>query len=214
MISTEIIDWLRNSLPQLDYEKGEELKERIRQFNLVGTRYNCYRKPNNENLLQGDIIKQIKLIDYEKGEPKKFLTDAIIISNSCDINQDSKGDTLLLAPIDYHRNIIDAKTLDSMNNMTYSICFLNGSQIKNDIFVDFTLIQPYSRFEIEKRFEIDEKFRKNSLTDYGFMLFLSKLLIFVGRAENSSESLRVTGEQKVRNVFCIMFHKIFKFICK
>ncbi len=195
MISRSLIDWIRNSLPQLDKLTADELKEKIKKDYTEKKFLNCFEKNESGVLLQGDIIHKILLFEYDKNNDLIGTeTDAIIISASCDVQPGRNKDTILVAPVHYLNRIQALKIGRYKMNDIFNKCFLSGNNVSTDLIIDFSHIQPYSAKKILTEFDENTKFRKWTLTLEGKYLFLTKLLIFIGRREDPNEARRALGK--------------------
>ncbi|NDC42631.1 MAG: hypothetical protein EBZ77_13970, partial [Chitinophagia bacterium] len=101
-------DWEKFLPGYLTAEAKERLKKSLLQFRSGNEsfRYNDFYKSNSTSYFaQGDLIAEIRIPvwDDEAGTYQKKYTDAIILSNTCDISADNKRGLnqkeCLLAPI-------------------------------------------------------------------------------------------------------------------
>ena len=90
MISEKFVDFVKQVVPSVDKEKAEELKKWIRDTENL--KYESYYSSKQDDLIQGDIIDGIKFILINE-EGKLYETPkmkAMVMSTSCDIEQDEK----------------------------------------------------------------------------------------------------------------------------
>jgi hypothetical protein len=134
--------------PDLAPERAITIKENLSQFTINNCNKNnkdytnFYSYNNFYNFLQGDIIKEIRFpfFDYNSKEYKKIYFEAIILSNSCDIdtsNNKSGDRTVILAKVIPFNNFI--KGLDKYNveikDKNSYINDIKNQQISNIIYL-------------------------------------------------------------------------------
>lgn len=133
-------------------------------------------QPTQQNILQGDIFKNIEFITYNvDGKPIKLKGDIMVISNTCDI---SRNENILFIPfIPLEKLTRKINENDLKKNVIYNFFYIK--EIENKI-LDFDRIIHLPRKQLEK---IKEN-RKFSLTQYGFYMLLIKLSVYLMRIES------------------------------
>ncbi len=183
----------------VDAEKAR-LKQALSQFTVDerGNEINYsnfYRDYNHAYFMQSDLIKEIRIGNWneEKGEFQKAYTDAIIISNTCDISFENKRDVntkqCLFAPLlDFNEYLADLEiagySKDKINSFSQNV----KAQLRTNIFylpihfkegkeyivlIDNVFWFPTS--ELNSYISDIEDNRITSFTHFGFYLFILKL---------------------------------------
>lgn len=160
------------------------------------------RHSNQDNYYQGDGLIDIPFA-YLNAEKKMFTTHfykAVILSNSCDINQEHKGldiPFILFAAIiplnDYLAELksrnIDKIRIDSFldnlkDNKISNLFFLPELKFNNELILEESFIRFDYNVSLENNFILSDKYNKKyipdgdrifTFSDYGFYLFLFKI---------------------------------------
>ena len=162
----------------------DQTKTAIKQFNFTDKKPNFCSNFQDDtiDLKQGDVIGQIPFVIFEEnGNMKRINAKAIILSNSCDIEND---DDIIVAPlIDIDMVTKSINKCDIEKN--YCTRFLHFPDVKLDKYViDFSLMH-----NIRKNFILslinDKKIEKiSTLNQLGYYFFLCKLAVHFMRPES------------------------------
>ncbi|WP_342570650.1 hypothetical protein MKY85_20630 [Paenibacillus sp. FSL R5-0749] len=173
--------------PSISPYTREEVKRSIRQFETLGrhTKF-CLAQPF-EFLSQGDIIGNIPFVRFnEKGEQSTLSTKGMLISNTCDAEND---DSILFAPL-VPLSKITGDIHAMKNNLNYRLLYIPDADL-DDYIVDLSLVNSYSRKLIEGGMTAGKIQKFSSLNKLGYYLFLSKLTVHMMRPEDSGvQSMR------------------------
>ena len=194
-------DYFEKILPSYLVEADKtRLKEALRQFTVEErgkeiNYTNFYRSYDHAYFMQSDLIKEIRISNWddEKAEFQKGYTDAIIISNTCDISFENKQDVntkqCLFAPlIDFNEYLADLETAgynkDKILNFSQNV----KAQLRTNIFylpVHFKEGKEYiilldnifwfPTAELNSYIDNIDENRITSFTHFGFYLFILKL---------------------------------------
>lgn len=175
------IDYCNNIFPSIDSSVKQSIKEALKQFDI--NKFNWFSKNNLEGITQGDILDNI-YFNYqdENGNYSAYHTKAIVISNSCDIEND---DYVLLAPfipIDTNEFSEEQKQ-DLVNNRYFGKMCLSYSPIEN-YYIDFSKIQSFNKKLLFKLLEKNKIKLEYSLSQFGWYFLLTKLTIHFMRMDD------------------------------
>ena len=165
------------------------VKEVIRQFQQDGVTYSFCEVPGireKTDLVQGDVLSELPFKYYnEKGEEKVLKAKSMIISNSCDIEND---DRILLAPaIDIHEISSENEALAQSirANMKTAFLYIPDNGILKDYAIDFSWISMFPK-QLIMQFLKDEKIYKIiTLNQLGYYMLLCKLAVHFMRPESN-----------------------------
>ena len=131
-------------------------------------------------LAQGDIIKKLPFTFYdENGDKNTIITRGLILSNTCDIDNDFH---IIIAPIISNISLNNDQVSSMKSNRFFDkMCFTN-SQL-DEYFVDFTRATTFNRNLISKLLETKTNV-EFSLNQYGYYLLLIKLTVYFMRPED------------------------------
>lgn len=187
--------------PYLVDPDKSRLREALKQFfpdnrsNQID--YANFYKDYHKNIyfMQSDLVKEIRVAQWDE-ESTSFIkgyTDAIIISNTCDISFENKRDInskqCLFAPlIDLKNHIQDLKSAGYSNEQTTTFTNNVKSQLVTNIFylplhhkenkeyiVPLDNVFWFPTEELNSYINEIEKNKITSLTLFGFYLFILKL---------------------------------------
>ncbi|MGL5646539.1 MAG: hypothetical protein ACRDDY_01710 [Clostridium sp.] len=132
--------------------------------------------PKTQDILQGDIFEDVEFLFYNnEGEIKKIKTDAIVISNTCDISRNKK---LIFAPFIPIKKLAENSDLEALKkNIIFNKFYIKEFEEK---IIDFDSIINIP----QKKFSEMLTKRKYSLTRYGFYMLLIKLSVYLMRVES------------------------------
>ena len=161
--------------------KKEGLKEAIAQFEKTGEQIKYLTLRPLELLSQGDIISSVPFYFYEEnGTQKVFKSDALVLSTSCHIDQKDKLILVPVLPIEaFSGNIADLKS-----NRIIDYMYVPDGKM-TDAFVDFEIMNTFSKELIKKGIETGRIKRISSLNQIGFYFFLIKLTLYFFRKEDT-----------------------------
>lgn len=174
------IDFAHELFPSISPYTKENVKEAIRQFESKGRKFNFFLYDSLKYLSQGDIIGELPFTYYTSdGSVRKFKSNGLLLSNTCDAEND---DTIIFAPL-IPINGFDGDLTNILKNMNYRLLHFPDKDF-HDYVIDFGLINSYSTKLIGQSIE-DKKINKiASLNDLGYYLFLCKLTIHFMRPED------------------------------
>lgn len=194
-------DYFEKILPAylVESDKGR-LKEALRQFTIEerGKEVdysNFYRSYDHAYFMQSDLIKEIRVSQWneESAEFTKGYTDAIIISNTCDISFDNKHDVntkqCLFAPlIDFNEYLSDLEAAGYSKEKISSFSQIVKAQLRTNIFYlpiyykenkEYIVLLDnvfwFPTAELNSYIDKIDDNRTTSLTHFGFYLFILKL---------------------------------------
>ena len=91
----EFIKYTNQVFPSIDSSIKESVREALNQFDI--NKFNWFSSNFLGGICQGDILDKIPFtIQDDNGNNEALFTKAMVISNSCDIENDNK---ILLAPL-------------------------------------------------------------------------------------------------------------------
>ncbi|MFD2614462.1 hypothetical protein [Paenibacillus gansuensis] len=176
----EFINFVEELFPSIKPYTKENVKQAIKQFQSSGkTQKFCKAQPF-PFLSQGDIVESLPFLRFtENGEEKRYVTKGMLLSNTCDAENDKE---ILFAPL---LPIKDLKVdeLAVKNNMNYRLLYIPDADL-TDYVVDLSLINSYSKRLITHGISEGILKKTLSLNSYGYYLFLTKLTIHLLRPEN------------------------------
>ena len=178
----EFIKYANKLFPYIDMETKETLKNALNQFDT--TKFNWFTIERLEGITQGDILNKIPFIwQDDDGSNKVYPTKAMVLSNSCDIENDKY---ILMAPLIYYGNTNEfnkeqEQTL--LNNMYNGKMCFPGTKI-TDYYVDFSKIQSFNREIIFKLINSNKIKVEYSLSQIAWYFLITKLTIHFMRAED------------------------------
>lgn len=189
------VEKFEKQLPQyLSYESRKRLFEALSQFpNNIDNRLYTKFLENEEIIFQGDGIKDILFVDLPSKNSK--IINAMIISNSCDINpQNNRYLTLNatycpIVSLDNYEHLLTTKGIDE-EKIKQQVKQIKRQEISNLFYLPRTSSIPDSIvfFDRINSIDVDWLYEKDlgdarlfTLSDYGFYLFLYKLSIHFTR---------------------------------
>lgn len=176
----EFIDFVDSVLPSVSPDLRDGAKDAILQFEKTGEQLNYMMLNPLEHLSQGDVISRVPFIYFEEdGAQKMFITDALVLSTSCHIDQ---KDRIVLVPVfplvEFRGNIMDLK-----KNIIYDYMYIPDA-IMADKFIDFEYMNTYSKDLIIKGIANEKIRRIGSLNQLGYYFFIVKLTVYLMRKED------------------------------
>lgn len=194
--------------PELTNQKKGRLREGLTQFsdpyNSQDKFYTDFYLPISHNyFLQGDLIREMRfpLFNKESGQYEKLYYDALIISNTCDIDESNirtLRKKVVLAKLITVDMFIEsmrelevenaAEILTHVKNQQYSnIIYLPTSRDKNDYLAYLDDLSIVEKEEINILKEDISANRIESLDYFGYYLFIFKLSYHLCRLPEETE---------------------------
>jgi len=188
----EFINFVQELFPSISPYTKEKIKDALKQFYISGKTLNCFMLHPLNELCQGDIVEDLPFSRYDiNGNRSIFKTKGILLSNSCDAEND---DTIVFAPllpidkINLGKNSIDNIT----KNLNYRLLYFPDHMFK-DYVIDLSLLNSYNKHMIVNAISDGKIKRVASLSQFGYYLFLCKLTVHFFRPED-------TGVQELRKL--------------
>ena len=181
---SKYIDFVTSLFPSISPYVQEQAKFSIKQFYDINKTFSCFTKFIDEDLLQGDIITQIPFVKInDDGEEEEFVTDGLIISNSCDIENDKY---ILIAPFIPVENLEEFEDINALkNNTIYRLLYFPDCNYSQSV-ADLALISSFPKNRILEKLKNKEIIRKYSLNQIGYYLLISKLTVHLLRPEDKT----------------------------
>ena len=176
----------------LFYKKRKKyLKELIGEFD--EKKDELYSLEKNEPLVQGDIISEIVFLNIlENGKAIKKQKKGMIISNSCDIEND---DSFLVAPVyDFEEMALihngnEGYLNDLKSNHIFEMFYLPQFKKHKGFVADFSETTSFDSNYINSNFKENKLDRISSLSLNGWYFLMNKLALYLFRPE-STEVIR------------------------
>ena len=186
----EFIKYTNQVFPSIDSSIKESVREALNQFEI--NKFNWFSSNFIGGICQGDILDKIPFtIQDDNGNNEALFTKAMVISNSCDIENDNK---ILLAPLISYADTDEFnkdQQLDLLNNKYNGKMCLTNSKIEG-YYVDFSKIQSFSKKVIFKLIDQKKVKLEYSLSQVGWYFLLTKLTIHFMRKEDHETFLTRT----------------------
>lgn len=177
----ELIDYVDSMLPAVDANCSKSAKEAIDQFKKEGHELNYISSRLLSSLSQGDFVSNIPFFYYDdKGDLQQYVTEGMIISTSCHIDQKEYLNIVPVLPIKFYKkeNLYELKT-----NKIFNYMYIPNTILK-DKFVDFTMVNTYNKDLLLEGIKKGKVNRLCSLNQLGYYLFIIKLTVFLMRKED------------------------------
>ncbi|OJF76359.1 MAG: hypothetical protein BKP49_07770 [Treponema sp. CETP13] len=180
----EFITLVKELFPSIDPYIAANVKNSVQQFYKDGKTFSCYNASALKGITQGDIISNVTfaIIDSE-GEIATYRTAGLVLSNSCDIEND---DYILLAPFEPINQLgFDQSQINElkMNTLYGYIYFPDVSE--EQVAVNLSRICALPKKIIRNSLKNKTMEIKHSLNLVGFYLLLCKLTIHFMRPEDT-----------------------------
>tara|TARA_R110000868_G_scaffold33567_8_gene121650 strand:- start:1186 stop:1809 length:624 start_codon:yes stop_codon:yes gene_type:complete len=176
-------------------ENKNRLREGLRQFtneSIISKNYtDFYSTTQYDFFLQGDLIRQLRfpVFDFKKGNYSKKYFDALVVSNTCDIdknnNQKIPKEVLLAKAIPLDEYILDLKKINvekidekiiQIKKQFYSnLLYLPPTKNSKEYIVLLDDICQISRQELNNLMDDIPNNRIDVLDHFGYYLFVFKL---------------------------------------
>jgi hypothetical protein len=194
--------------PDLTEQKKGRLRDGLRQFSESNTSQDkyytdFYLSSSFNYFLQGDLIKELRFPTFNNttGQYEKRYFDAILISNTCDVDESNKKTVtkkvVLAKIIPLNAFVASLKELEAANaadiltqikNQQYSnILYLPATKEKNEYLAYFDDLSTIEKEELNALKEDILSNRIESLDYFGFYLFIFKLSYHLCRLPEETE---------------------------
>lgn len=187
------IDFVKDLFPIKPYVH-EKVKDCLSQFKKNGNSLNYTAFSfTNDGLIQGDIIESLPFAFFaNNGEERILKVKAMLISNSCDMENDENVIFAPMIPINsITKGGIDRQTV--VDNKINSIFYVPAdANIAEDV-VDLSLMCSFPRKAIADLLSAKRINKVIELNNIGYYLFLCKLVVHFMRPE-SKDVTRVSVE--------------------
>lgn len=177
----EFIDFVDSVLPSVSPDFRDGAKKAITQFEKEGEQVKYLTIRPVGRLSQGDIISKVPFCFFEKdGKQKTFVADALILSTSCHIDQKNR---MVLVPV-LPLNNFSGNIKDLQKNTVFDYMYIPDGAM-SDKFIDFEIMNTYSKDLILNGIEQNKIKRIGSLNQLGYYFFIVKLTVYLMRKEDS-----------------------------
>jgi hypothetical protein len=181
----EFINFVHEIFPSISPYTKEELRKAIDQFEHKGNKkddlYNYFKIQPLNYLAQGDIIEYLPFVTYDNtGEEKTRKLRGILLSNTCDCENDESIVFSPLLPLSSFKGVTKRFT----NNLTYNLLYFPDS-ILSDYIVDFGIMNTFPKKPLEFGLSNGKLTKVASLNTLGYYLFLTKLTVHLLRPEDT-----------------------------
>ncbi len=184
----EFIDFVDSVLPSVDPDFRDGAKNAIRQFEKDGEQLKYMMLTPLGELSQGDILSSVPFSFFDDdGTQKIFVSDAMVISTSCHIDNKDKLTLAPVLPIDKFTGPIS----ELKSNCIFDYMYIPDG-VMSDKFVSFELINSYSKALIFEGLNSNKIQRIGSLNQLGYYFFVVKLTVFFMKLEDN-ETLTARG---------------------
>lgn len=176
----EFIDFVDSICPSIPPDIKEKAKFAIRDFKNMRGSVNYLMSSPLDKLSQGDILSKVPFMYYDSnGEEKRFIALGMVITTSCDIDNDNRLTVVPVLPLEQYPG--NESTIK--NNQTLSYMYIPDIKMEN-YFIDFALMNTYDKNLIFQGIESNRISRYASLSQVGFYFFITKLTVFLMRKED------------------------------
>ena len=185
MLSDDFIEFVKKLFPNIDPYVEKQTRESLKQFaSLNNTSVPMLTTFSENEINQGDILTNIPFYRIgDDGDYETVATSGIVISNSCDIEND---DNILIAPM-LDLGQMDPKVIEGIKkNIIYGKIYFPEN---NKYVGDFSLIQTFPKKLILDAFYENKIKKEYSLNLIGFYFLICKLTIHFLRPENEGVQL-------------------------
>ena len=177
----EFVEFVQNIFP-LDTQKGDNVRKALRQFSSQGRSLQYFFTTPFGFLAQGDIIDPIIFTKIEDdGEETSFTTKGLVVSNTCDVENDEQ---IIIAPMLPLSNFGKLRTA-LVRNEIMNLLYLPEGNV-TDCVADLSLMNAFPSNLIKNYIELGKIRKIESLNQFGYYLFLTKLTIHFMRPEDQA----------------------------
>lgn len=176
----EFIDFVHEIFPSIQPYTKEQVKKAIKQFEQNGDLYQFFTTNSLAYLGQGDIIETLPFRTYDKtGEESIYHTKGILLSNTCDCENDN---SLVFSPLLPLGKFYGGEGRFTQN-LTYNLLYFPDTSLSEYI-VDFGIMNTFPKNPIEERLKNGRLKKVASLNKFGYYLLLTKLSVHLLRPED------------------------------
>lgn len=183
-LDESFVTFVQSLFPSISPYIEAETKHNLEQFYKNGKTFECYNPSVLDGICHGDIIENVSLIRVgEDGEITQAVRTVIVLSNSCDIEND---DYIVVAPffsfteVNFNKSRIEEMKLNKFYGKLY---FPDVSE--EPMFADFSFAQSLPKRYFQESLKNNTMKILHSLNLVGYYLFLCKLTIHFMRPENA-----------------------------
>lgn len=185
----DFYDYIKALFPMQPYDyEYDHVKEAIRQFYRKGMTHSFCAVPDvrsNTDIVQGDVLSCLRFSYYDEDANERFIkAPAMIISNSCDIENDGH---ILLAPAIPLRDIesVDRSLLETIkNNQKTNFLYIPDNGILKNYVIDFSWISMFPKNVIVGLLNQKKSEKIITLNQLGYYMLLCKLAVHFMRPES------------------------------
>lgn len=175
-----VLEFIDKTFPNVDYDTKEKAKAAIEQFEKKHSLSGYLTKENLDKFSQGDIVGELPFFYFDdEGNQKHFATKGIILSVSCDIDNDEH---ILIAPM-IKLDSYEGNKDKIIHNNTLTYLYFPDKRI-SDYYVDFSFVNTYNKKMLLTAFGENKFKRVASLSLVGYYMFITKLSAFLARRED------------------------------
>ena len=192
----ELIDFVDSILPSVPLDTKEGVQDAIAQFEKEGHQIKYLMAKPLSKLSQGDIISNIPFRYYmDNGKQREFVSNALVLSTSCHIDQKDKLVLVPVLPLDvYKGNMIDLK-----KNKVIDFMYIPDG-VMEELFVDFEIMNTFSKNLFMSGIKNKKQNVIASLNQVGYYFFIIKLTVYLMRREDIG-TLEERNENRYKSIF-------------
>ena len=177
----EFIDFVDSILPSVSPDISDRAKEAILQFEKNGEQLKYMMLNPLEELSQGDIISRVPFTYFDNdGEQRTFVSEALVLSTSCHIDQ---KDSIALVPV-FPLDVFEGNIVDLKRNTIFDYMYIPDTRMSGK-YINFEYINTYSKDLIKNGIEDNKIQRIGSLNQLGYYLFIVKMTVYLMRKEDN-----------------------------
>ena len=182
----EFIDFAQTAIPSISPYKAKVAQEAVREFLKGRNTIVLARRPEVNDILQGDIIGPLvfSFIDND-GNLQTKESYAFVLSNSCDIENDFEIVLCACYPLERFSTIFSHIKSENLLKNEYGALFYITTNSREDHIACFSDCVTYGRDLIFRLLKEGRIQRIASLTQVGWYFFLLKLTYHFMRPEDS-----------------------------
>jgi hypothetical protein len=206
MLTPEFARFVEGLFPAVDPAEAKKVIAALQKAPPTGREFFAHRLP--EKLSQGDIIEPITFIIQDNtGEFGQRVGAGMVLSNSCDIDEDDRVLVAEIQPFELFRNHSARSSIQS--NTFYRTLYLANTPHNGDIVVDLAQVQTLRKDLLLSSIGRGDVNRRASFTNLGYYLFIAKLTIHLLRPQSAEEvrnsAPRPRRRDRVRNLLIQLF---------
>lgn len=185
LIETDFIDFVTSLFPLISPYTKEQVRVSLEQFYSSGKTFECFNDYDLEGLNQGDILENVPFFKVlSDGQIGTYIGKGIILSNSCDIEND---EYILFAPFFSVDDISfnESRKHDLYSNRLYGFLYFPDYREDKE-YVDLSKIISLPKNRILKNLAENKIVKRHSLTLIAYYLLICKLTIHFLRPEDEA----------------------------